>query len=117
MSARPTERPSEASLQRLRRGSASLSTVALQRLDEALPWYRAMPPQDRSWVGLVAQAGISAFTSWYRDPTTPLTITADVFGTAPRELTRSVSLSQTLQLVRTIVAQEQRRLEAEPIIA
>ena len=104
MSARATERTSEAGLQRLRRGSASLSTVALQRLDETLPWYRAMPPQDRSWVGLVAQAGISAFTSWYRDPTTPLTITADVFGTAPRELTRSVSLSQTLQLVRTIVA-------------
>ncbi|MFP5347400.1 MAG: PucR family transcriptional regulator, partial [Actinomycetes bacterium] len=80
-----------------------MATIALRQLEESLPWYRAMPPQDRSWVGLVAQAGIAGFTSWYRDPTTPLTITADVFGRAPRELTRSVTLSQTLQLVRTIV--------------
>lgn len=94
---------SEAGLRRLRRGTGRLSTIALQRLDETLPWYRAMPPQDRSWVGLVAQAGITAFTSWHEDPTAPLTVTADVFGTAPRELTRSVTLSQTLQLVRTIV--------------
>lgn len=63
-----------------------------------------MPPEDRSWVGLVAQAGVSGFTTWYGDRDAPLTITADVFGTAPRELTRSVSLRQTLELVRTIVA-------------
>ncbi|GAB2676842.1 PucR family transcriptional regulator [Thalassiella azotivora] len=97
------QRVSEASLRRLRQGGSRLSTVALRRLDELLPWYRAMPPEDRSWVGLVAQAGISAFTAWYADPTTPPQVTADVFGTAPRELTRSVTLSQTLQLTRTIV--------------
>jgi hypothetical protein len=97
-------RPTEANVRRLRRGSGRLTTAALRRLDETLPWYRAMPPEDRSWVGLVAQAGVSAFTAWYRDRDAPLTITADVFGTAPRELTRSVSLRQTLELVRTIVA-------------
>lgn len=91
-------------MRRLRRGSGRLATAALRRLDETLPWYRAMPPEDRSWVGLVAQAGVSAFTTWYGDREAPLTITADVFGTAPRELTRSVSLRQTLELVRTIVA-------------
>ena len=96
-------RPSEANLRSLHRGSGLLATAALRRLDETLPWYRAMPPEDRSWVGLVAQAGISAFTAWYRDRETPLAVTADVFGTAPRELTRSVTLSQTLELVRTVV--------------
>jgi hypothetical protein len=87
-----------------RRGTGALATAALQRLDETLPWYRALEPQDRSWVGLVAQAGISAFTTWFENQDEPLTITADVFGTAPRELTRSVSLSQTLELVRAVVA-------------
>ncbi|MFP5347862.1 MAG: PucR family transcriptional regulator [Actinomycetes bacterium] len=87
----------------LRRPTGEVATIALRQLEESLPWYRAMPPQDRSWVGLVAQAGIADFASWYRDPTTPLTITSEVFGRAPRELTRSVTLSQTLQLVRTIV--------------
>lgn len=85
------------------RGTAGLATAALQRLDESLPWYRALDAQDRSWVGLVAQAGISAFTTWFERPGEPLTITADVFGTAPRELTRSISLSRTLELVRTVV--------------
>ena len=49
--------------------------------------------EDRSWVGLVAQAGIGAFIAWYGDPAGNPHITADVFGTAPRELTRSISLA------------------------
>jgi len=96
-------RPSQANIRRLRRGSGALATAALRRLDETLPWYRSMPAEDRSWVGLVAQAGVSAFTAWYGDRDAPLTITTDVFGTAPAELTRSVSLRQTLELVRTLV--------------
>lgn len=98
-----TARPAEATVQRLRRSTGALATVALQRMDERLPWYRALDPGDRSWVGLVAQAGIAAFIAWYADPDGELTITADVFGTAPRELTRSVSLQQTLELLRTVV--------------
>jgi DNA-binding PucR family transcriptional regulator len=73
-------------------------------MDESLPWYRALSAEDRSWVGLVAQAGIGAFVAWLGQPDGTLTITADVFGTAPRELTRSVTLRQTLDLVRTVIA-------------
>ena len=101
--ARVRIRVGTSSTTRQRRAIAGLATAALRRLDETLPWYQAMDAQDRSWVGLVAQAGISAFTSWFAAPGVPLTITADVFGTAPRELTRSVSLRQTLELVRTVV--------------
>jgi len=90
-------------MQRLRKGTGALSTAALQRMDERLPWYRAMDPEDRSWVGLIAQAGIAAFIAWYKDPEHRPGITADVFGTAPRELTRSISLQQTLEMVRTVV--------------
>lgn len=52
---------------------------------------------------MVAQAGISSFIDWYEDPKSTPWIASDVFGTAPRELLRSVSLQQTLQLIRVVV--------------
>lgn len=86
-----------------REAVSALSTTALRRLDERLPWYRALGPRDRSWVGLVAQAGITTLVTWLQDRSTRLAIAGDVFGTAPRELTRSVTLGQTLDLVRTVL--------------
>ena len=89
-------------LARLNAGTPAMAATALARLDEQLPWYASMGPQERSWVGLVAQAGISAFVAWYRSPGRR-PVSADVFGTAPRELTRAVSLHQTLQVIRVVV--------------
>jgi hypothetical protein len=80
-----------------------LAAEAVRRMEDGLPWYRAMSAQDRSWVGLIAHAAISAFIAWYREPSGAVEITADVFGTAPRELTRSISLSHTLEMIRTVV--------------
>ncbi len=78
---------------------------------EQHPWYRALSAEDRSWVGLVAQAGIAAFLGWVREPVGRLAVTSDVFGTAPRELTRSVTLRQTLDLVRTVVGVVEDQVE------
>jgi hypothetical protein len=94
---------SDPTLARLRRATGTLSTAALQRMEERLPWYRALTAEERSWVGLVAQAGIAAFIAWYREPTVNAAATADIFATAPRELTRSITLQQTLEMVRTVV--------------
>nr|WP_084763942.1 helix-turn-helix domain-containing protein [Knoellia subterranea] len=66
-------------------------------------WYRNLPAEERSWVGLVAQAGIKSFIEWFSGSHDRAHVTADVFGTAPRELTRSISLGQTLDLMRTVV--------------
>lgn len=90
-------------LRRLHDGAGLLAAAALRKLDETLPWYRALPAEDRSWVGLVAQAGISSFTSWFSDPSTPPHGASEIFAAAPPELTRSISLQHTLQLVRLIV--------------
>jgi hypothetical protein len=87
----------------LRTISGELSSATLKRLEDTLTWYGDMPPGRRSAVGLVAQAGISSFISWYDDPRSTPWIAADVFGAAPRELLRSVSLQQTLQLIRVTV--------------
>src|SRR4051794_28165188 len=76
-------------------------------MEERLPWFRSLSPRDRSWVGLVAQVGVAAFLEWYStsggQPGEEPQVGPDVFGTAPRELTRSVSLQQALQLLRTVV--------------
>jgi DNA-binding PucR family transcriptional regulator len=91
----------------LLRGAGTLATAALAAMEERLPWFRSLRPQDRSWVGLVAQVGIAAFLEWYStsggEPGEEPQVGPDVFGTAPRELTRSVSLQQALQLLRTVV--------------
>ena len=70
-----------------------------------------MPPGRRSAVGLVAQNGITAFISWFDDPKSIPWIAADVFGAAPRELLRSVSLQQTLQLIRVTVEVVEERVK------
>ncbi len=87
----------------LRNISGEMASATLAKLDHDLPWYRDMPPGRRSAVGMVAQAGISSFISWYESPDATPWIASDVFGVAPRELLRSVSLQQTLQLIKVTV--------------
>jgi DNA-binding PucR family transcriptional regulator len=96
-------RTSAATLQRVERAAGDLSSAATRRMETGHDWYRALSAEDRSWVGLVAQAGIAAFIAWLRQGGDQTPVTADVFGTAPRELTRSITLRQTLDLVRSVV--------------
>ncbi|HEV7956763.1 MAG: PucR family transcriptional regulator [Microbacteriaceae bacterium] len=91
--------------------SGELASATLKRLDDTLPWYGDMPPGRRSAVGLVAQAGITSFIHWFDDPKSTPWIAADVFGAAPRELLRSVSLTQTLQLIKVTVEVVEDRLK------
>ncbi len=73
-------------------------------MDKRLPWFRAMSAENRSWLGLVAQAGIAAFVDWVRHPErTRPAVAGEVFGTAPRELARAVSLQQAVEMVRVII--------------
>ncbi len=92
-----------ATVQRLEAASGQLASAVQARMEESLPWFSDLAPADRSWITLVAQAGISAFVDWARRPASARTITAEVFGTAPRELTRVVSLQQTVDLVRVTI--------------
>ena len=105
------QRTKEQTLAWLRTISGELATATLKRLEDTLPWYGDMPPGRRSAVGLVAQAGITSFISWFDDPKSTPWIAADVFGAAPRELLRSVSLTQTLQLIRITVEVVEERVK------
>ncbi len=106
-------RTKQATLDWLKSISGELATTTLKRLDELLPWYRTMPASRRSSVGLVAQAGITSFVSWYKDPKSQPWVAADVFGVAPRELLRSISLQETLQLIRVVVQVVEDRVVQE----
>ncbi|WP_082812961.1 PucR family transcriptional regulator [Cellulomonas timonensis] len=99
----PAQRAGIETLRRVRDGNGLLPAAAMRRLDEDLDWYRALPAEDRSSVGLVAQAGITAFVTWFSDPSSPPHGVGEIFAAAPPELTRSISLQHTLQLVRVLV--------------
>jgi hypothetical protein len=100
-----------ATVRRLQRRMDELSAAAILRMDESLPWYRRMAAENRSWVNLVAQAGIAQFVEWFRQPGAKGTISADVFGIAPRELARVVTLQQTVELVRVVLQVVEERID------
>lgn len=72
-------------------------------MERELPWFSKLSAQDRSWIGLVAQSGIAAFVEWFRDPEEHSSVPIQMFGSAPREFTRVISLHQTVDLVRTTI--------------
>lgn len=90
-------------LRRLRAGTGKLATAALKELDAEYSWFKELPAQERSWVGTVAQAGITAFVNWYGTANSSYRGAIEMFAAAPPELTRSISLQHTLSIVRTVV--------------
>lgn len=108
-------RPKKETLAWLKSISGELNSETLKKLEATLPWYREMPAGRRASVGLVAQSGISSFLAWYDNPKSQPWVAADVFEVAPRELLRSISLQQTLQLIRVVVqVVEERILRDDP---
>ncbi|GAA2246438.1 fatty acid biosynthesis transcriptional regulator FasR [Rarobacter faecitabidus] len=105
-----------ANLQRVRDAIGVLTSSTLRKLESDVPWYRTLSTEDRSFVGVVAQSGISAFITWYEDPTRPPSGVGEMFASAPPELTRSISLQHTVHIVRSIVEVVEAQAEqiAEP---
>ena len=69
---------------RIERSMGALGTAAIAAMDTKLPWFRKMTAENRSWLGLVAQAGIAAFVEWVKQSGRARPAVADeVFGTAP----------------------------------
>lgn len=88
----------------LKRSTGRLATAATARMEADMGWFRELSAQDRSWVGLIVQAGIQGFTEWYASgqsvKVSGPALAASVFGAAPRALTRVITLQQTVDLVR-----------------
>jgi hypothetical protein len=91
---------------------SALGAASMTSMDKRLPWFRALSAENRSWLGLVAQAGVAAFVDWVKHPERGRpAVAGEVFGTAPRELARAVSLQQAVEMVRIIVDVVESRVD------
>src|SRR5690242_14719470 len=99
---------------RLQQSVGPLATSTVNRMEQEMPWFQEMSAQERSWIGLIVQAGIKAFVAWYEQPEkTSSPVTAEIFGAAPRALAGVVSLHQTVEMVRlTIEVVEENVVDA-----
>ena len=88
---------------RLAGTTGAMTTAATAEMETRHHWFRGLDAEHRSWITLVAQAGIDGFVKWFAAPEPHPPSTADVFGSAPRELARRISLYQTVELVRTTI--------------
>jgi hypothetical protein len=73
-------------------------------MESELGWFRELSAQDRSWVGVIVQAGIQGFVDWYSHTGRPVpgatVLASAVFGAAPRALAGVITLQQTVDLVK-----------------
>ena len=103
----PAKPPLAATLRRVERNAGALASSAMSRMDETLPWFRALPADQRSWVMLVAQAGVRSLVDWLRSggtlAATSQEISDEVFAAAPRALARSITLTQAVQLIKVTI--------------
>jgi len=97
-------------VRRIEQATGRLATQSVARMDDELPWFRDLPSDQRSWVTLVAQAGLQSFVDWLRTPDDVLRLTGEVFATAPQAMARSVTLQQTVELVRTAIGVAEENL-------
>jgi sugar diacid utilization regulator len=103
----------ERSARRLQQAAGTLSTATVARMEREMPWFQRLSAEDRSWIGLIVQAGVNAFVAWYSEPGGSAPVTAEVFGAAPRALAGVVSLHQTVEMVRlSIEVVEENVVEA-----
>ncbi|HEU4545332.1 MAG TPA: hypothetical protein VFR88_03485, partial [Microlunatus sp.] len=63
----PRAEPRTRAVHDLHRATGQLSTAAMARMDDEMPWFAELSAEDRSWVGLIVQAGVKGFVDWYSD--------------------------------------------------
>ncbi|MGL5911046.1 MAG: PucR family transcriptional regulator, partial [Phycicoccus sp.] len=73
-------RPSGATRRRVARAAGDLGAAAVRQMEADHEWFRSLSAENRSWVGLVAQAGITAFVDWFGGGHDVPSGSADVFG-------------------------------------
>jgi DNA-binding PucR family transcriptional regulator len=115
----PRARPSQpggsigpGTLRAIERATSGLATRSVARMDQQFSWFRALSAEQRSWVTIVAQAGISGYVDWVVGATNHARIAEQVFTAAPRELLRAVSLRRTVELVRVAITVAEEELPA-----
>ncbi|MBK9157612.1 MAG: helix-turn-helix domain-containing protein [Micropruina sp.] len=97
----PPPRIKDSVVRRLRDTSAATTTQAIGSIEQRYAWFGSLDAEDRSWVTVVARAGIDGFVAWLTgdgsaDPSA-------IFAAAPRALQRHISLQRTVEVMRSII--------------
>jgi hypothetical protein len=96
-----------ATLRQIERAAGALASASVARMDDTLPWFRELPADQRSWVMLVAQAGVRSLVEWLRragaESGSPQEISDEVFNAAPVALVRSISLQHAVALIQVTI--------------
>ena len=98
----------------LQRATGRLATAATGRMEADFPWFAALSAQERSWVGMIVQAGIQGFVRWYAEDlgtAVEADLAASVFGAAPRALAGVITLQQTVDLIRLSIEVVEQSLD------
>jgi hypothetical protein len=99
----PASRPtpvSPATLRRVELAAGELAAASLTAMQERQPWFARLSADQRAGVMLVTQTGVANFVAWLGQRGETIRLTAEAFRIAPRDLTRRLTLSQTVDLVR-----------------
>ncbi|HJE52315.1 MAG TPA: helix-turn-helix domain-containing protein [Tessaracoccus flavescens] len=85
-------------VKRLTGATSAMNTAALAAMASRHDWFTRLDAESRSWIGVLARAGIDGFVTWFSgaefEP-------ESVFAAAPRAMARRITLQQTVDLVRT----------------
>ncbi|MCL2782660.1 MAG: helix-turn-helix domain-containing protein [Propionibacteriaceae bacterium] len=108
----PSERSRAAMAKRLSAHTGSITTAVVRAIDQSYPWYGQLGADERSWISMIANAGVENFAGWFDDETNHDVDPAVIFNVAPRSMTRKLSLRQTVDLVRTSIAVMEEQIDA-----
>ena len=86
----------------LRQAQNIIIEHSLDRISAAHPWYRTLPEAPRRQIESVARLGVTMFVDSVETPDAAV-MPSRIFNVAPAALTGTITLEQTLALVRTVL--------------
>lgn len=89
---------------RVHRMTGALTSSAMSRMEDSVPWFQALSANERASVGSIVEAGVNSFVDWFGSERINTSDVGGLFANAPRELARALTLQQTVELVRTIMS-------------
>ncbi|GAA3653717.1 DNA-binding PucR family transcriptional regulator [Lentzea atacamensis] len=99
-------------MRKIERASGALATASVAEMEQRLPWFARMPADQRASVLLLIQNGVAGFVEWLHDRQQAIRLTADAFRSAPKDISRWVSLRQTVELVRIALEHFEEQMPA-----
>jgi DNA-binding PucR family transcriptional regulator len=126
---KPPSRLMPGTLRTLERASGELATASVTAMEQQLSWFRRLPANQRASILLMTQTTVAGFAEWLANTDQGIRLTVEeAFRSAPRDLSRWVSLRQTVKLVRIaldvfeervpllVVAETERALLTEAVL-